>query len=69
MNSSTASFQQQAALWGQLYEILVKRGVLARLVEQRLITIEDPRIDRHGFRSTSLAPCKGSLRRRSGIGP
>lgn len=23
------SFQQQAVLWGQAYEILVKRGVLA----------------------------------------
>lgn len=30
------TFQQQAVLWGQAYEVLVKRGVLACLVEERL---------------------------------
>lgn len=31
------TFHQQAVLWGQAYEVLVKRGVLAFLLEQRLI--------------------------------
>ena len=37
MSASAASFQRQAALWGQAYEVLVKRGVLTRLLEQRLL--------------------------------
>ena len=28
------TFQQQAVLWGQAYEVLVKRGVLGCLIEQ-----------------------------------
>ena len=31
------TFQEQAVLWGQAYEVLVKRGVLACLIEQRLV--------------------------------
>lgn len=31
------SFQQQAVVWGQAYEVLVKRGVLACLVERKLL--------------------------------
>lgn len=31
------TFHQQAVLWGQAYEVLVKRGVLACLIEQGLI--------------------------------
>lgn len=38
-------FRQQAVLWGQAYEVLVKRGVLACLIEQGLV----PR-DRLGLR-------------------
>ena len=34
---SALSFQQQAVRWGQAYEVLVKRGVLACLIEQGLI--------------------------------
>lgn len=35
---SEASFQQQAAVWGQAYEVLVKRGVLACLLERNLLS-------------------------------
>lgn len=34
---SEPSFHQKSVLWGQTYEILVKRGVLYYLLEQRLI--------------------------------
>ena len=34
---SELPFQKQAELWGQAYEILVKRGVLACLVEWKLL--------------------------------
>jgi hypothetical protein len=36
------SFHAQAVLWGQTYEVLVKRGVLACLVEQGLILKDRP---------------------------
>lgn len=36
------SFQQQAVVWGQAYEILVKRGVLACLVERKLLNPDHP---------------------------
>jgi hypothetical protein len=41
---SELSFQQQAVVWGQTYEILVKRGVLACLVERKLIAPDHPRL-------------------------
>lgn len=34
---SELPFQKQAELWGQAYEVLVKRGVLACLVERKLL--------------------------------
>lgn len=34
---SDLPFQKQAELWGQAYEVLVKRGVLACLVEWKLL--------------------------------
>ncbi len=37
---SELSFHQQAVAWGQAYEVLVKRGVLACLLERRLIAAE-----------------------------
>jgi hypothetical protein len=40
------SFQQQAVLWGQAYEVLVKRGVLACLIEQGLIQRDRPGLKR-----------------------
>lgn len=38
MNELT--FQQQAVIWGQAYEIFVKRGVLACLIEQQVLNPE-----------------------------
>ena len=63
------SFQPQAVLWGQAYETLVKRGVLARLVEEGLLTIDDPRIAewtqvRLGARCRGIAPAARPARRR-----
>lgn len=37
---SELSFQQQASLWGQAYEIFVKRGVLACLIETKFLSPE-----------------------------
>jgi hypothetical protein len=39
---SEISFQQQAVIWGQAYEILVKRGVLACLIERKLLKPDHP---------------------------
>lgn len=39
---SELPFQKQAELWGQAYEILVKRGVLACLVEWKLLDPKHP---------------------------
>ena len=41
---SEIPFQQQAVVWGQAYEILVKRGVLACLVERKLLPPNHPRL-------------------------
>ena len=38
------SFQQQAVIWGQVYEILVKRGVLGCLAERELIRLDTPHL-------------------------
>lgn len=38
------SFQQQAAFWGQAYEVLVKRGVLACLLENGLVQRDHPQL-------------------------
>jgi hypothetical protein len=40
--TSTLPFQKQAELWGQAYEVLVKRGVLACLLERKLVSGEHP---------------------------
>jgi hypothetical protein len=60
VSSAAGSFQQQAALWGQAYEVLVKRGVLARLLEQRLIQIDDPRLSE--WRQCKLAALVGAIK-------
>ena len=39
-------FRQQAVLWGQAYEVLVKRGVLACLIEQGLVPRDRPGLRR-----------------------
>lgn len=41
---SELPFQKQAELWGQAYEVLVKRGVLACLVEWQLLDAKDERL-------------------------
>lgn len=41
---SELTFQQQAVLWGQAFEVLVKRGVLACLVDKGLISYERPEL-------------------------
>ena len=42
---SELPFQKQAELWGQAYEILVKRGVLACLVEWELLDPKQPLLE------------------------
>jgi hypothetical protein len=41
---SELTFQQQAVLWGQAFEVLVKRGVLACLVDKGLISYDKPEL-------------------------
>lgn len=41
---SELPFQKQAELWGHAYEVLVKRGVLACLVEHKLLAPEHPQL-------------------------
>lgn len=45
MDMSELSFHQQAVAWGQAYEVLVKRGVLACLLERRLIASDQPGLE------------------------
>lgn len=45
MDLSELSFHQQAVAWGQAYELLVKRGVLACLLERRLISGDTPGLE------------------------
>ncbi|BAL23712.1 hypothetical protein [Azoarcus sp. KH32C] len=56
---SELSFQKQAELWGKTYEILVKRGVLTHLAEQRLISLDDPHLKR--WTQTQLMKVSGNL--------
>jgi hypothetical protein len=42
---SELSFHQQAVAWGQAYEVLVKRGVLACLLERHLIARDQPGLE------------------------
>jgi hypothetical protein len=41
---SELTFQQQAVLWGQAFEVLVKRGVLACLVDKGLVSYDGPEL-------------------------
>ena len=62
---SELSFQQQAELWGQAYEVLVKRGVLACLIERRLL---DPaRADLMRWRELRLLDVSKELNRKLDI--
>src|SRR5450759_1025394 len=42
---SELPFQKQAELWGQAYEVLVKRGVLSCLVEWKLLDPKHPHLE------------------------
>ncbi len=53
------TFHQQAVLWGQAYEVLVKRGVLACLIEQGLIERNRPGLER--WRELKLLDVSRSL--------
>jgi hypothetical protein len=53
---SELSFHKQAVLWGQAYEILVKRGVIACLLERGLIQRDQPGLeDWQGFRLLDIS--------------
>jgi hypothetical protein len=51
--------RKRAEYWGQAFEVLVKRGVLACLVEQKLAAEDDPRLA--AWRSARLASVAGAL--------
>jgi len=59
MTGVDAPFVSQAEYWGQTFEVLVKRGVLAVLVEHGLLAHYDPRVAR--WRETRLASVCGRL--------
>lgn len=59
--SMRESVQPQAVLWGQAYELLVKRGVLTRLVDEGLLSVDDPRVAE--WRQVRLAQVTGALKR------
>ena len=41
---SELPFQEQAVLWGHTYEILVKRGVIACLIERKILSANHPQL-------------------------
>ncbi|MDQ0140962.1 hypothetical protein [Cupriavidus necator] len=57
--TSTLPFQKQAELWGQTYEILVKRGVLACLLERKLLSRGHPALQ--PWREVRLTKVSGAL--------
>ncbi|MDF6842484.1 hypothetical protein NLR04_24910, partial [Escherichia coli] len=62
---SELPFQKQAELWGQAYEVLVKRGVLACLVEWKLLTPEHPTLAE--WRDQRLLEVSKTLSQKLGI--
>ena len=62
---SELTFQEKAVLWGQAYEVLVKRGVLACLVEHKLIDMTRPGLA--AWRHAKLLDVSVRLRRELGI--
>ena len=62
---SELSFQQQAVLWGQAYEILVKRGVLACLADKGLVDMASPAL--LPWRKTRLTTIYGAMVQHLGI--
>lgn len=59
------TFQQQAVFWGQAYEVLVKRGVLACLIEQRLVDWNRPGLQ--AWREVKLLEVSKRLTRELGL--
>ncbi len=62
---SELSFQEQSVLWGQAYEVLVKRGVLACLADKGLIDLS--RSDLLPWRKTRISTLYGAMIRHLGI--
>ena len=62
---SELPFQKQAELWGQAYEVLVKRGVLACLVERKLLSPDAPQLS--GWRDARLLDVSKALNLKLGI--
>ena len=60
MSTPAEVFRAQASCWGQGYEIGVKRGVLTRLLEQGLVSIDDPRLI--PWRQCKLAAVVGAIK-------
>lgn len=56
---SKLPFPTQAEYWGQAFEVLVKRGALACLVDQKLVSYDDKRLV--PWRKTKLARVLGAL--------
>jgi hypothetical protein len=42
MDAPVQTFHEQSVVWGQAYEVMVKRGVLSCLIERELLTPEHP---------------------------
>ncbi len=62
---SDLSFQQQAVIWGQVYEVLVKRGVLACLADKNLVDLDSTNL--LPWRKTRLSTIYGALIQHLGI--
>lgn len=56
---SELSFQEQAVLWGQTYEVFVKRGVLACLVERKILDPQHPGLE--AWRETKVMKVRSRL--------
>ncbi|MCK4143762.1 helicase [Ralstonia pseudosolanacearum] len=55
------TFQQQSVIWGQAFEILVKRGVLGCLAERNLIDLDDKHL--RPWRTMKLSSIYGAVAR------
>jgi hypothetical protein len=42
MDAPVQTFHEQSVIWGQAYEVMVKRGVISCLIERKLLTPEHP---------------------------
>lgn len=62
---SELSFQQQAVLWGQAFEVLVKRGVLACLIDKDVISYDNPELTE--WKQAKLHHVYGALTRNLGF--